>query len=65
MAHARLVRAGIADGDLLPFQDVGAAGLVEANGVGHGFILVIGNTSDGNYSAGGGISTISMYRTGR
>jgi hypothetical protein len=44
MAHARLVRTGIADGDLFPFQNLGTAGLVEADGVGHGFILVIGNT---------------------
>ena len=41
MAHARLVRARIADGDLFPFQYFGAAGLVEADGVGHGYFLFI------------------------
>ena len=36
-ADPRLIGAGIPDGDFLPLQDFGAAGLVESNGVGHVF----------------------------
>ena len=36
VADARLARAGLADLHLVPLQDFGAAGLVEANGMGHG-----------------------------
>src|SRR6185437_5583700 len=37
MAHARLALAGLADLHLVPLQDFRAAGLVETDGVGHGF----------------------------
>ena len=39
VAHARLARAGLADLDGLELEHFGAAGLVEANGLGHGVML--------------------------
>jgi hypothetical protein len=36
VAHARLARAGFADGDFFPVQNFGAAGLVETDGMRHG-----------------------------